>query len=142
MTMTKNKYLILILFVVRNMEYKEEKSESLLSKSRAELTWFNPLEIKYENLNVVAEVNKKKIVILHDQSGVMKPGSFTAILGPSGSGKTTFLNFLSGRLVANNLFTYGSYYLNGNKVRSVEPYANQIGYIMQEDILLGTMTPK
>ncbi len=66
----------------------------------------------------------------------MQPGTFTAILGPSGSGKTTLLNFLSGRLVSNNLFIYGEYFLNGNPIASVEPYANQIAYIMQDDILL------
>ena len=66
----------------------------------------------------------------------MQPGTFTAILGPSGSGKTTLLNFLSGRLVSNNLFIYGEYFLNGNTIASVEPYANQIAYIMQDDILL------
>jgi ABC-type multidrug transport system ATPase subunit len=72
----------------------------------------------------------------------MSSGTFTAILGPSGSGKTTLLNFLSGRLVSTNLHIDGGYELNGVQVSSVEPYANQIAYIMQDDILLETMTPR
>lgn len=72
----------------------------------------------------------------------MSSGTFTAILGPSGSGKTTLLNFLSGRLVSTNLRIEGGYELNGVKISSVEPYANQIAYIMQDDILMETMTPR
>lgn len=63
-------------------------------------------------------------------------------MGPSGSGKTTLLNFLSGRLVSSNLDISGAYYLNGNPIASVEPFANQIAYIMQDDILTEVMTPR
>ncbi len=54
----------------------------------------------------------------------MRPGEFTAILGPSGniplflkfsiigSGKTTLLNFLSGRLISDNLTISGEMFLN------------------------------
>ena len=81
-------------------------------------------------------------IILHQQQGVIPPQSFTAILGPSGSGKTTFLNFLAGRLMSDNLVLEGEYKINGQYIKSIEPYSNQIGYVMQEDALLGTLTPK
>lgn len=32
--------------------------------------------------------------------------------------------------------------MNGVSISSVEAYSNQIGYVMQEDALLGTLTPK
>ena len=68
--------------------------------------------------------------------------SFTAVLGPSGSGKTTLLNFLAGRLMSNNLVVSGELRINSLSIDSVEPYFNQIGYVMQEDALLGTLTPR
>lgn len=119
-------------------------SEALLSKSSTagHLSHFNAIELKYSNLTVVAKVKKETKTIIHDQSGVMSSGTFTAILGPSGSGKTTLLNFLSGRLVSTNLRIEGGYELNGVQISSVEPYANQIAYIMQDDILMDTMTPR
>ncbi len=79
---------------------------------------------------------------MHPQSGVIPAESFTAILGPSGSGKTTFLNFLAGRLMSNNLVLQGEFKINGVFIRNMEEYSNQIGYVMQEDALLGTLTPK
>ena len=45
--------------------------------------------------------------ILQRQQGLIQPSTFTAILGPSGSGKTTLLNFLSGRLMSDNLIVEG-----------------------------------
>ena len=79
---------------------------------------------------------------MHHQSGIIPKESFTAILGPSGSGKTTFLNFLAGRLMSDNLVLEGEYKINGQYVKSIDAYSNQIGYVMQEDALLGTLTPK
>jgi ABC-type multidrug transport system ATPase subunit len=48
-------------------------------------------------------VKKESKIILQRQSGLIQAATFTAILGPSGSGKTTLLNFLSGRLMSDNL---------------------------------------
>lgn len=118
-------------------------SESLLKKSEvSHLTNFNSIELRYSNLTVTAKVKTTEKTIIYNQSGVLSPGTFTAILGPSGSGKTTLLNFLSGRLVSNNLTIEGGYELNGKAISSVEPYANQIAYIMQDDIIMETMTPR
>lgn len=125
-------------------ERPERLSEGLLSKSSTaeHLSTFHPIDLKYTDLEVVVKSKKETKTIIHKQSGVMNSGTFTAILGPSGSGKTTLLNFLSGRLVSTNLRIEGGYELNGIAISSVEPYANQIAYIMQDDILLETMTPR
>lgn len=44
--------------------------------------------------------------------------------------------------MSDNLILEGEYRINGVAVSSVEAYSNQIGYVMQEDALLGTLTPK
>ncbi|EGR27220.1 hypothetical protein IMG5_200060 [Ichthyophthirius multifiliis] len=61
---------------------------------------------------------------------------------PSGSGKTTLLNFLSGRLFSENLAISGELFLNKRNLTSIEEYSNQIAYVMQDDILLSTFTPR
>ena len=52
----------------------------------------------------------------------MKPGHFTAILGPSGSGKTTLLNFLSGRLISDNLSISGKLILNSKEIDDIDKF--------------------
>lgn len=52
----------------------------------------------------------------------MKPGHFTAILGPSGSGKTTLLNFLSGRLISDNLSISGRLVLNSKEISDIDKF--------------------
>ncbi|VFQ87367.1 unnamed protein product [Cuscuta campestris] len=42
--------------------------------------------------------NKKHVSILHDVSGIIKPGRMTLLLGPPSSGKTTLLLALAGQL--------------------------------------------
>ena len=99
------------------------------------------MEISYE-VQVEAELKNKTKTILQHQKGIIPPKSFTAILGPSGSGKTTLLNFLAGRLMSNNLKIEGTYQINRQPISSIEPYSRKIGYTMQEDALLATLTPR
>ncbi|KAK8551179.1 hypothetical protein V6N12_039836 [Hibiscus sabdariffa] len=86
------------------------------------------IEVRYENLNIEAEAfvgtnalpsflnfitsifegllinlgvlssRKKKLTILKDISGIIKPGRMTLLLGPPSSGKTTLLLALAGKL--------------------------------------------
>ena len=44
--------------------------------------------------------------------------------------------------MSNNLSIEGVYRINGEEIKSIEPYSNQIGYVMQDDALLGTLTPR
>lgn len=44
--------------------------------------------------------------------------------------------------MSDNLLVEGELRFNSEQIKSVEPYSNQIGYVMQEDALLGTLTPR
>lgn len=59
-----------------------------------------------------------------------------------GGGKTTLLNFLSNRMMSSNLGYSGNIMINGQIVSNVNEIGNQVAYVMQDDILLATMTPK
>jgi ABC-type multidrug transport system ATPase subunit len=52
-------------------------------------------------------------VILDNVSGSALPGQFLSIIGASGAGKTTLLNYLSGRLISQNLEKTGTISING-----------------------------
>lgn len=80
--------------------------------------------------------------ILNDCSGMFSPNTFTAIVGPSGCGKTTLLNLLSARLLANNLKLSGKLFVNQEQVYDINVHGDKIGYVMQEDLLFPTFTPR
>lgn len=80
--------------------------------------------------------------ILKKCSGKFIPKTFTAIVGPSGCGKTTMLNLLSGRLLSANLSLYGDIVINGNEVVNIHEYKTLIGYVMQDDLMMATFTPR
>jgi ABC-type multidrug transport system ATPase subunit len=75
-------------------------------------------------------------LIVDDVSADLPAGSFTAILGSSGSGKTTLLNAVAARTTSKYMTVTGNVTFNGiedpNRVRSA--------YVMQDDVLLPTLT--
>ena len=75
-------------------------------------------------------------------SGRLDSGTFTALIGPSGSGKTTLLNILSGRLVSDTVESYGCVSINGINTVDINSFGNRIGYVIQDDALLATITPR
>lgn len=117
---------------------------------------FKPMELIFEELLVQCPEEKtvkdpatnstKKVkgtkTILNKLHGSLRAGKFTAIMGPSGSGKTTLLNFLSGRIESTNLNITGSLKLNGKYINDIEKFNHMIAYVMQDDILLATFTPR
>jgi len=79
--------------------------------------------------------------ILRGMTGVCRPRELTAIMGASGAGKTTLLNILSCRVGG------GKNKLSGSILANAQPYdiakfSKFAGYVMQNDILLETMTPR
>mmetsp|Transcript_15704 Transcript_15704/g.28662 ORF Transcript_15704/g.28662 Transcript_15704/m.28662 type:complete len:469 (+) Transcript_15704:1049-2455(+) len=78
--------------------------------------------------------------ILKGVSGEAIPGEVLAILGTSGAGKTTLINVLNGwvRNSKSRVIT-GEVKANGMLISEFE-YSLYTGYVLQEDILLATMT--
>lgn len=67
--------------------------------------------------------------ILDKISGCAASGEFISIIGASGAGKTTFLNHLSGRLLANNLTKEGEIKINGVDRDNVKGFGEFSGYV-------------
>ncbi|KAL2897787.1 ABC transporter G family member 37 [Bienertia sinuspersici] len=126
------------------------------------------IEVRYEHLNVEAEVlvgsrslpsvlnfftntvegimnllhilpnRRKPFTILHDVSGIIKPGRMTLLLGPPGSGKTTLLLALAGKLTK-DLKSSGNITYNGHMMDEFVPQRSS-AYISQHDLHIGEMT--
>jgi len=63
-----------------------------------------------------------------------------SIIGASGAGKTTLLNYLSGRLISQNLEKNGEILVNGVNRDKVQGFQAYSAYVQQDDILFQTMT--
>ncbi|KCV68663.1 hypothetical protein H696_04954 [Fonticula alba] len=82
---------------------------------------------------------RKKTVektILDDVSGQALPGRLLAIMGPSGGGKTSLLDSISGRLRTRA----GTVLVNGKPIP--RHFRSVSSYVMQDDLLVETLTPR
>ena len=80
--------------------------------------------------------------ILKDVHGSVPAGEVCAVLGPSGSGKSTMLNVLAGRVVGGaGTRIAGHVSLDGVPI-SPARYRKKIAYVMQDDALDPTATPR
>ena len=122
-----------------NQENKEARSN----------IYFDGFSIRFEDL--ITWVPRKKTctkeikekVILKGLTAEIKAGSMTAIIGPSGSGKTTLMNFLSCRQNESQMFrNYCQFYMNNTKIVNLNEFKNIIGYVLQDDIMDETQTPR
>jgi len=52
------------------------------------------------------------------------------------------LNFLSARITGTNLRIRGDVRVNGKLIKSLDSISHMFAYVMQDDILTATMTPK
>ncbi|KAF5747819.1 pleiotropic drug resistance protein 2-like [Tripterygium wilfordii] len=86
----------------------------------------------------LAPSKKRKIQILRDISGVIKPSRMTLLLGPPGSGKTTFLMALAGKL-EKDLKSSGKITYCGHELNEFFPQRT-CAYISQHDLHYGEMT--
>lgn len=76
--------------------------------------------------------------ILHGVSGAANSSMF-AILGPSGAGKTTLLDILAGRKSNSGGTAGGSVTLNGVHLSPAQ-LRRTVGYVLQDDVMMGTQT--
>ncbi|KAG7658681.1 ABC-transporter N-terminal domain [Arabidopsis suecica] len=81
---------------------------------------------------------RKKIQILKDISGIVKPSRMTLLLGPPSSGKTTLLQALAGKL-DDTLQMSGRITYCGHEFREFVPQKT-CAYISQHDLHFGEMT--
>ncbi|PHT40513.1 Pleiotropic drug resistance protein 3 [Capsicum baccatum] len=109
--------------------------------SRALPTIFNfTVNILEDFLNYlhILPSRKKPLPVLHDVSGIIKPGRMTLLLGPPSSGKTTLLLGLAGKL-DKDLKVSGRVTYNGHGMDEFVPQRTS-AYISQNDLHIGEMT--
>jgi len=93
------------------------------------------------NVNYTVDVargfckGKEKKQILHDVTGVFRPG-MNAIMGQTGSGKSTFLDILADR--KDKRCVSGTLLLDNKPVPN--NFKCMVGYVVQDDVVMGTLT--
>ncbi|KAL4195313.1 hypothetical protein AMTRI_Chr05g72720 [Amborella trichopoda] len=86
----------------------------------------------------ILPTKRKPLSIVHDVSGIIKPGRMTLLLGPPSSGKTTLLLALAGKLES-DLEVFGRITYNGYQMNEFVPQRTS-AYISQHDLHIGEMT--
>ncbi|XP_062218543.1 ABC transporter G family member 39-like isoform X2 [Phragmites australis] len=86
----------------------------------------------------IVSSGKRPISILHDISGIIRPGRMSLLLGPPGSGKTSLLLALAGKLDS-TLKVSGRVTYNGHDMDEFVPRRTS-AYIGQHDLHIGEMT--
>lgn len=81
---------------------------------------------------------RKKLTILDDISGIIRPSRLTLLLGPPGSGKTSLLLALAGRLPP-GLKMSGRITYNGHDLREFVPQRTS-AYVSEQDCHIAEMT--
>jgi len=110
--------------------------------SLAEVNAANRVELEWKNIEFSTSNRKGEQKILSNVSGKVKPGQLCAIMGPSGAGKSSLLNILAGRIVDGGGKTVtGDVSVNGAPIDPVK-FRKRIAYVMQEDALFATETPR
>lgn len=118
--------------LVSNRSYIPKDADALGKNQRLMLKWEN---LTYK-VDVTLNKQKTEKTILSQLSGAALPGEVLAIMGPSGGGKTSLLNVLAGRVKAQE----GTVTLNNRKLP--KKFNKLSAYVMQDDLLFGTMTPR
>uniref|UniRef100_A0A3Q7GZ29 ABC transporter domain-containing protein n=1 Tax=Solanum lycopersicum TaxID=4081 RepID=A0A3Q7GZ29_SOLLC len=98
---------------------------------------FNMTESSLRQLRIFPS-RRKKLSILNNISGFLRPSRLTLLLGPPSSGKTTLLLALAGRL-DKNLMISGRVTYNGHDLKEFVPQRTA-AYVSQRDSHIAEMT--
>eukprot|EP01038_Epipyxis_sp_PR26KG_P005004 gene5004-6989_t len=116
----------------------DSQEEGLELGSVAEPTSNRNNDVKWSNVNY--KVGDKSI--LTNCWGKVPSGKLCAIMGPSGAGKSSLLNVLAGRSSSTSTtFIDGLITVGGKEINPVA-FRKNIAYVMQDDALLPTATPR
>ncbi|XP_019448177.1 PREDICTED: ABC transporter G family member 36-like [Lupinus angustifolius] len=88
----------------------------------------------------ISTAKRRKLTILKNASGIIKPSRMALLLGPPSSGKTTLLLALAGKLDP-DLRVNGEISYNGHNLNEFVPRKTS-AYISQNDVHQGEMTVK
>ncbi|KAJ4721744.1 Pleiotropic drug resistance ABC transporter [Melia azedarach] len=101
---------------------------------------FRPLTVTFQDVQYYVEAplemrergfTEKKLELLSDVTGALRPGVLTALMGVSGAGKTTLLDVLAGRKTSG--YIEGEIKIGGY-AKVQETFARVSGYCEQNDI--------
>lgn len=101
------------------IEYKNIsiEADALIGSSQNPTVW-NSVKDIVSKVVPKAGLQKQKVKLLDDVSGVIKPGRFTLVLGPPSCGKSILMRHLSGRLhLHKGLRAKGSIKYNGEDIK-------------------------
>lgn len=117
----------------------QELPESSPSKRSTMFDKRKSQDISWEDINFTVN---KEIHVLRNVWGSVKAGKVCAILGPSGSGKSSLLNVLAGRSASSGpVRITGHVKVDGQPIDPVK-FRKNIAYVMQDDALMATCTPR
>ncbi|KAE9446707.1 hypothetical protein C3L33_21390, partial [Rhododendron williamsianum] len=107
-----------------------KKTTSKPHKDRVVLP-FEPLTLSFQDVQYYVETPLKKLQLLCDITGAIRPGVLTALMGITGAGKTTLLDVLAGRKTIGTI--QGDIRIGGHpKVQ--DTFARISGYCEQTDV--------
>ncbi|KAG5525543.1 hypothetical protein RHGRI_031997 [Rhododendron griersonianum] len=92
---------------------------------------FEPLTLSFQDVQYYVETQMKKLQLLCDITGALRPGILTVLMGVTGEGKTTLLDVLAGRKTTG--IVEGDIRIGGHpKVQ--DTFARISGYCEQTDV--------
>ena len=94
-----------------------------------------PATLHFSNISYSLASGKS---VLSHVTGTIRPGELLAIMGASGAGKSTLLDILARKAKTGR--TSGDMYINGRDTPDEATFRRVVGYVDQEDTLLGTLT--
>ncbi|KAF2878465.1 P-loop containing nucleoside triphosphate hydrolase protein [Massariosphaeria phaeospora] len=86
--------------------------------------------------DIPASRSQRQTSLLTNSSGLVEPGTLTALMGATGAGKTTLLDVLAGRVSTGTISGQIAY----QGMPYIDTFRRRIGFVQQQDIHLSTST--